>query len=67
MNKKIIKLEIVIESDDLNNTEEICSNFIATEINRIIEKADKKYNTRLFKVRRATIKSKLTNHNNIQR
>jgi hypothetical protein len=62
MNKKTIKLEITIESDDLNNTEELCSNFISTEINKIIERADKKYNTGLFKVRRAIIKSKLTNN-----
>jgi hypothetical protein len=58
MRKKIIKLEINVESDDLNNSEELCSNFIVSNINETIKKADKKYNTSFLKVRRVTIKSK---------
>ena len=58
MRKKVVKIEITVESDDLNNSEELCNNFIASEVNKIIEKADKKYNTNFLKVRRVIIKSK---------
>jgi hypothetical protein len=58
MRKKIMKLEISVESDDLNNSEELCSNFIVSNINETIKKADKKYNNSFLKVRRVTIKSK---------
>ena len=58
MRKKVVKIEITVESDDLNNSEELCSNLIASEVNKIIEKADKKYNTNFLKVRRVIIKSK---------
>jgi hypothetical protein len=58
MRQKIIKVEIIVESNDLEDTEELCANFIVSKINKIIEKTYKKYNTSFWKVRRVSINSK---------
>jgi hypothetical protein len=60
MTKKTITLEISVESDDLNNTAELCTNYLASEFNSVITKAHAKFNTKFFKVCRASITSNMT-------
>ena len=57
--RKIIKVDITVSSDDLYNSYEECANYIQSSINAIITKANNKFNTSAFKVRRVDIISNI--------
>jgi|688.fasta_scaffold827048_2 hypothetical protein len=44
MSKRTIKIEILVESDDLNNSVELCSNHIISSMAYTISNANIKYN-----------------------